>query len=228
MTFNAAFVAMKNACCAAGGGSAVDPGVEAAGTVFLPDYINLATGEGPVWLEVTYDDAGVRTETYYYRDNLGVTQMSTGNSVGVNPAVTVPALTQFIGSYGADFFASGADLTITNADLVAAAVAAGALVRKSDGTSRAALVTDVITRIDVDLKPVGGHVDVLGVQTTTTASDATHVRGGGVYDIDPGGSSSVGEVRDAAGFLLAANSADIVLKDGSGAVISFDLASVPA
>jgi len=154
--------------------------------------------------------------------------MSTGNSVGVNPASTVPALTQFIGSHGADFSAAGADLTITNADLVAAAVAASALVRKSDGTSRVALVTDVITRIDVDLKPVGGHVDVLGVQTTTTASDATHVRGGGVYDIDPGGSSSVGEVRDAAGFLLEVNTGDIVLKDGSGAVISFDLASAPA
>lgn len=67
-----------------------------------------------------------------------------------------------------------------------------------------------------------------GVQTTTTKSDAKHDRGGRVYDIDPGGSSSVGEVRDHAGYLVAANTGDIVLTDGSGAVISFDLASIPA
>lgn len=151
--------------------------------------------------------------------------VTTGNNVGTN---TPAALKQHIGSFGGDWFASGANLTVTNADLVAAAVAAGALVRLADGTSRAALVTDFITRIDVDLKPVGGHVDVAGVQTPTTASDASHDRGGRVYDIDPGGSSSVGEMRDNNGFLVAANTADIVIKDGSGVVISFDLASIPA
>lgn len=202
--------------------------IVSAFSIPLPDYIFTATGEGPVWVEVTYSDTGVRTEQFFYLDSLGNIIMTTGNSVGVNPAVVAAPLTQFIGSFGADFFASGADLTVTNADLLAAAVAAGTLVRKSDGTSRVVALTDVITRIDVDLKPVGGHVDVLGVQTVTTASDATHVRGGGVYDIDPGGSSSVGEVRDAKGYLLAANTGDVVIKDGSGVVISFDVASIPA
>lgn len=151
--------------------------------------------------------------------------MSTGQNVGVNNA---SSKSQFIGSFGGDWFADGADLAIAPADLLAAAVAAGTLVRKSDGTSRAVLVTDKIVRIDVDLKPVGGHVDVAGVQTPTTAADATHDRGGRKYDIDPGGSSTVGEMRDHQGFLIECNSGDIVLKDGSGVVISIDIASIPA
>lgn len=226
MVFRASFVAMKNACCAAGG-SAIDPGVEGAGAFLLPDYVHLPTGDGPVWIEVTYDDAGVRTEAYFYRDANGDTQMTTGNQVGSNVAA---AKAQYIGSYGADYFApaGGGDVTKTNVDLIADAIAAGAQVHLSDGTARVALATDYITRIDVDLKPVGGHVDVAGVQTPTTTSDATHVRGGGVYDIDPGGSSSVGELRDATGFLIVANTGDIVIKEGSGVVVSFDIASIPA
>jgi len=224
MVFSSAYVAMKNACCISGG-SGVDPGVEGASVIPLPGFTHTASGAGPVWIEVTYDDAGVRTENYFYRDTNGDTQMTTGNSVGSNAAAPK---TQYIGSFGRDYFADGADLTITAANLLADAIAAGAQVRLSDGTSRLALVTDVITRIDVDLKPVGGHVDNAGVQETTTASDATHVRGGGVYDIDPGGSSSVGETRDHAGYLVPANTGDIVVKDGSGIVVSFDIASIPA
>ena len=210
-------------------GAGVDSGVEGAAIIQLPDYVHTASGDGPVWIEVTYDDAGVRTETYFYRDSNGDTQMTTGNSVGSN---TAAAKAQYVGSFGRDYFADGADLTITAADLMAAAIAAGAQVRLSDGTARLASTTaplaDYITRIDIDLKPTGGHVDDAGVQKTTTASDATHVRGGGTYDIDPGGSSSVGELRDAQGFLVKANTGDIVLKAGSGMVVSFDIASLPA
>lgn len=152
--------------------------------------------------------------------------MSTSQNVGQNPAAL--SKSQYIGSFGGDWFADGADLTITPADLLAAAVAAGAKVRKSDGTSRAALATDQIVSINIGLKPVGGHVNVGGIQTPTTTSDASHDRGGRVYDIDPGGSSSITELRDNAGFLLACNTGDIVIKNGSGVVIGFDIASVPA
>lgn len=210
---------------AASSGGGGDPVFESASTIPLPGFTHLASGNGPVWIEVKFSDTGVRSEQYWYRDANGVSQMTTGNSVGSNAAAVK---TQSVGSFGADYFASGADLTITAADLIGDAVAAGALARKADGTSRAALATDFIVRIDVDLKPIGGHVDVAGVQTPTTASDATHERGGGVYDIDPGGSSSLGEMRDAAGYLIEANTGDIVVKNGSGVVISFDFASLPA
>ncbi len=164
---------------------------------------------------------------FYIHKTTGVLTMSTGQNVGQNPAAAV-FKSQFIGSFGGDWFADGGDLTLTPADLLAAAVAAGALVRKSDGTSRTAMATDQIVSINIGLKPVGGHVNVGGLKVTTTASDATHDRGGRVYDIDPGGSSSITELRDNAGFLLAANTGDIVVKDGSGVVIGFDIASIPA
>ena len=154
--------------------------------------------------------------------------MSTSQNVGQNPGAAVFKSSQFIGSFGGDWFADGADLTLTPADLLAAAVADGALVRKSDGTSRAALMADQIVSINIGLKPIGGHVNVDGIQVITMVSDASHDRGGRVYDIDPGGSSSITELRDNAGFLLAANTGDIVVKAGSGVVIGFDIASIPA
>ena len=152
--------------------------------------------------------------------------MSTGARVGSNPTGT--GKVQHIGAFASDYFANGADLTVTPADIIADAIGAGTMLSLSDGTSRLALATDFITRIDVDLKPVGGHVTVGGVQHTTTAADGTHDRGGGIYDMDGGASSEVGGMVDASGFRVAANTGDIVLKAGSGAVVAVELADVPA
>lgn len=186
-------------------------------------FVTQPEGE-PLVLTKTLQDGTL--QHFYIDPESGNLTMSTSQNVGQNPAAL--SKSQYIGSFGGDWFADGADLTITPADLLAAAVAAGAKVRKSDGTSRAALATDQIVSINIGLKPVGGHVNVGGIQTPTTTSDASHDRGGRVYDIDPGGSSSITELRDNAGFLLACNTGDIVIKNGSGVVIGFDIASVPA
>jgi hypothetical protein len=195
----------------------------------LPDYVHIPSGSGPVWIEVKLDSSNLRSEQYWYRNNLGVSTMTSGANVGVNPAVVAAARTQFFGSFGRDYFnATAAAITITANDIINNAITAVTQVRKSDGTARTVIAADFIASIDIDLKPTGGHVDVAGVQTTTTSSDAKHTRGGGVYDIDPGGSSNVGEARDSTGYLIRSNSGDIVLAPGSGIVVSVDLASLPA
>ena len=187
-------------------------------------FVTQPEGE-PLVLTKTLQDGTL--QHFYIDPESGNLTMSTSQNVGQNPAAAA-FKSQYIGSFGGDWFADGADLTLTPTDLLDAAVAASALVRKSDGTIRAALAADQIVSINVGLKPVGGHVNVGGVQRTTTTSDASHDRGGRVYDIDPGGSSSITELRDNAGFVLGCNTGDIVVKAGSGVVIGFDIASYPA
>ena len=201
-----------------------DPGVEAGGVTHFPNYVFLPTGEEPVWLEVTYDDAGVRTEQWWYKDNLGVSQMATGNNVGQN---TAAPLVQMVGTFHKDYFANGADLTVTAATIIADAIAGGALLFASDGTSQAPTAADLIVRLDADLKPVGGHGDDAGTQVTATTGDATF-EDGLITDMDPGGSRSTGQNRSADGYLLAQNFEQIVVKDGSIVTVAVDIATIPA
>lgn len=195
-------------------------------TTYPPPGVYVTKPEGePLTLTKTLSDGSLRH--FFIHPTTGALTMSSGQNIGVN---TAPAslLSQFQGSFGGDWFADGADLTVTSADIITAAVAAGVVLRKSDGTNRAVLASDKIVSINVGLKPAGGHVDVNGVQTPTTTSDAKHDRGGRTYDIDPGGSSFIEEMRDHAGFLLECSSGPVVIKDGSGVVIAVNIASVPA
>jgi len=201
-----------------------DPGVEAGGPAHFQDYVFLPTGEGPVWLEVTYDDAGVRTEQWWYLDNSGVSQMATGNQVGQN---TAAPLVQMVGTFHKDYFANGADVTVTAATIIADAIAGGALLFASDGTSQAPVAADLIVRLDADLKPVGGHGDDAGTQVTAIAADATF-EDGLITDMDPGGSRSTGQNRSADGYLLAQNFEQIVVKAGSIVTVAVDIATIPA
>lgn len=201
-----------------------DPGVEAGTSLLLPDYVHLASGDGPVWVETTFDDDGLATQTFKYLDTNGDIQMTTGNSVGTN---AVPGLTQKLGSFTYDVFANGADVTKTAADIIADAIAAGAQVKGSDNVAQALVATDYIALIDMDLKPIGGHGDDAGVQVTATAADATYTVNGGTTDVDPGGSRETGQIS-ADAFKLSTDFQTLTVKDGSIVTIAVDFATIPA
>ena len=202
-----------------------DPGVEGFDAIQFPNHIHTATGGCPVWLEVTVDDAGVRTETYYYRDK------ATGLSVPTTSAelsipVDVP-LIQFVGTFHRDYYAAGADLTVTAAQIIADAIAAGTMVHDGLGNIRPLAATDFISRIDVDLKYIGGHGNIAGAQVTSVTGDADYVDANGVTDIDPGGSRDSGDAR-ASDFYIPTNFVEVVIKAGSIVAIGVNFATTPA
>jgi len=200
-----------------------DPGVEGFSGLVLPNHIHLATGGCPVWIEVSVDDAGVRTETYFYRDKTtGASVMTTGNAVGANPAAS---LKQLVGNYHKDYIGAA---TVTAADIIADAIAAGVVLHDGLGANQAAVAADFISRIDVDLKPIGGHgSDQAGGQVTATASDAQFTDGAGVTDIDPGGSRSIG-ANMANGFIVPTNFVEFTIPAGAIVTVAVDIATVPA
>lgn len=201
----------------------------------VPSYVPTGLYDIPTGLPLLAQIRCVngKIETPYplgYINQNGEFILSTGNNVGTNPAAAPITKYQLLGTFAYDVQApvGGGDVTKTATQIVADAVAAGAnLYYGETGGSRVAEVTDFIIRIDIDLKPVGGHGDIAGTQVTATASDAKMTRGGGVYDIDPGGSGEVGLLRDASGWYVASEFREVVIKEGSIVTIAVDLSHVP-
>lgn len=187
-------------------------------------YIHLPTGL-PVWTIASRDDNGQVTHDYYYIDANGDTIMATAGSVGTNPATPV---TQAVGAFSIDYFANGADLTKTAADIIADAITAGAQLFGADGVGQALAATDFIAKIDMDLKPINGHGDDGGTQVTATAADATFTTNGSTTDLDPGGSRTAGDIKGENGFYRNPNFQQLVVKDGSIVTVMVDFATVPA
>ena len=209
------------ACMLCQGGG--DTGVEGHSVVQMPNYIHTPTGDSPVWLEISVDDDGNRTEQYFYTDINGDTIMTTGANIGMN---TVPEKTQFVGNFHKDYFANGADLTVTAADILADVVAAGLVLQGPAGATQAATAADFIANIEVSLKLVGGHGDDAGTQVTATAADGTMQTGGGVTDIDPAGERVAGvHIGD---FLRKSSFEEFTILAGSIAVVSVDIATIEA
>lgn len=197
-----------------------------------PSYVPTAFYDIPTGLPLLARVSCVNgeIETPYplgYINQNGEFIMSTGNNVGTNPVAAATPKYQLLSSFGYDVHApvGGGDVQVTAADIIAAAAAAGAIMRHSTiGDVRAVALTDFIIRVDVDLKPVGGHGMVGGVQVTATTSDAFMLRGGGgTYDIDPGGSGSVGLLPDADGFYPQSDFQSVTVKAGSIVTIAVDI-----
>ena len=201
----------------------------------VPSYVPTAFYDSPTGLPLMAQIRCVNgeIETPYllgYINSDGEFTVSTGNSVGTNPVAAPAPKYQLLGNFGYDVMApvGGGSVTVTAQDIIDAAVTAGAqLFYAETGQSRTALPDDFIIRIDVDLKPVGGHGNIAGVQQTSTTSDARIVRGGGVYDVDPGGSGAAGLLPDANGFYPQADFRELIVAEGSIVTIAVDLSHVP-
>lgn len=213
-----------DAACRESATANADPGVEGGGLSIVPNYIHTPTGEGPVFLGMTFDDAGGSVPQFYYLDSNGDLQMTTGGAVGVNPAAQA---SQAVGTYHNDYFApiGSVGVTVTAANIIADAIAAGALVF-SGGVGAPVTAAEFLASIDIDLKPVNGHGNIAGTQETSTTSQAT-VNDGSVTDMDPGASRTVGGLMNG-GFREPTNFAEIVIAEGSIVTIGATIATIPA
>lgn len=215
--------------------AASDPGLEGAGIIQLPeDYVYLPTGEGPVWIEVTYDDFGNRVETFYYLDTNGETQVSNNsNDVGRNeaPAVSGVVLAQLLGEHKFEVFADGANEVVTAQDMVDRAVAAASNLRThlSDGTlvESAALSSDLLVKIDVDLKYIEGGHGGIGEDGRSTTAEMIITNSGETQNVDGGGSRTFGDLRSD-NWYLPNDFESIEVLDGSVVEVTIVLARGPA
>lgn len=179
----------------------------------------------PLLAEVACEN-GVLTVPYplgYINQN-GEFILSTSSSVGAN---ATPPLTQLVGTYHFDLAGLDSPVGESAQTIMERAEAQGVLIRDAFGAERRVTREDLLVKIDMDLKPIGGHGNVGGAQITATSSDAWFHDGAEQTDLDAGGSRTAGELLGS-GFYIKCGFEELEVAAGSVATISVVLASRPA
>ena len=147
----------------------------------------------------------------------------------------IPLSLQLLGTYAHELYAAigGGNVTLTAQDIIDEAVANGELMQgyKTDNTlvSSAALATDQIYKIDIDLKPIAGGEGAIGEDNRATTSEAVITGvGGATQNMDPGSSRTIGSSNpQVSGFVVPANFASVTVAEGSVIVYTVSLMRAP-